>query len=263
VLDREITVANGGGSGGAGSGFGGGGSGTGGSGSNGVGGLSGSSFLGTANGTGASAQATLTARWHRTSQSRLVATYGAAASIEGRLTAPGGAPIAGATIDLSTTAAYEGAKATAMAGARTDSAGRFKIAIAHGASSRTIRLSYRASTVGAVVATRTLTLEVHAGITLVVAPRTASVGSTIAFAGALHGAPIPAGGKQLVLEARSRGGAWVQFRVVRTDRHGRFRSSYRFRLPGPVSYQFRVLSGYEPDFPFLTGTSNVVGVLER
>ncbi len=34
-------------------------------------------------------------------------------------------------------------------------------------------------------------------------------------------------------------------------------------LPGPVTYRFRVLSRYEADFPFLAGTSNVVGVYER
>ena len=78
----------------------------------------------------------------------------------------------------------------------------------------------------------------------------------------ISGAPIPPGGKQLVLEASS-GGEWVQFDTISTGAKGRFRSSYRFKFPGPVTYRFRILSRYEADLTFLGGTSNVVGVHER
>jgi hypothetical protein len=105
-------------------------------------------------------------------------------------------------------------------------------------------------------------LSVHAGIALKIAPRSASVGRKIFFSGVLHGAPIPEGGKQLVLEARS-GGEWIQFDTIRTNARGRYRATYRFKFPGPVTYQFRVLSRYEADFPFLDGTSNVVAVHEH
>jgi hypothetical protein len=44
---------------------------------------------------------------------------------------------------------------------------------------------------------------------------------------------------------------------------GRFRFAYRFRLPGPVRYQFRVLCEAEADYPFATGGSNVVRIFER
>jgi hypothetical protein len=40
-------------------------------------------------------------------------------------------------------------------------------------------------------------------------------------------------------------------------------ATHHFTFPGPVRYQFRVLCEREADFPFLTGTSNVVRVLER
>jgi hypothetical protein len=78
----------------------------------------------------------------------------------------------------------------------------------------------------------------------------------------LHGAPIPPGGKQLVLEASS-GGGWVQFDTIATDAKGRYRASYRFKFPGPVHYQFRVVCKHEADFPFLAGISNHVHVWER
>lgn len=78
----------------------------------------------------------------------------------------------------------------------------------------------------------------------------------------LHGAPIPPGGKQLVLEASS-GGEWIQFDTISTTAKGRYRASHRFKFPGPATYRFRVLSRHEADFPFLAGVSNVVGVYER
>ena len=65
-----------------------------------------------------------------------------------------------------------------------------------------------------------------------------------------------------MLEARSPGGPWIEFHVIRTRPGGRFAYLYRFRLPGPAHYQFRVLSEAEADFPFAAGASNVVGVFE-
>jgi hypothetical protein len=108
-----------------------------------------------------------------------------------------------------------------------------------------------------------LTLTVTAGVALTITPRTASVGRRIYFKGRLLGGPIPRYGKPLVLEARSRGGAWIEFNVIRADSHGRFHATYRFKFPGPASYQFRVLSERESDYPFATGLSRVVGVSER
>ncbi len=109
------------------------------------------------------------------------------------------------------------------------------------------------------------TLSVRAGLTLSIAPRVARAEGDIRFAGRLLGGPVPAGGKQVVLEARSPGGRWLEFHVIRgrSGDGGRFHFTYRFRLPGPVKYQFRVLSEAEADYPFATGSSNVVGVYEQ
>jgi hypothetical protein len=94
-------------------------------------------------------------------------------------------------------------------------------------------------------------------------PRTTSVGRSIYFKGVLHGTPLPAGGKQLVLEARSPGDKWIEFDTISTGAKGRYHASYRFKFPGPARYQFRVVSKYEAAFPFAEGASNVVGVRER
>ncbi len=233
VLDRNITVANPG-------------------------------VPGPPNGTNASAQATLAASWKGTRKERLTSSYGRAQTVLGRLTGPGGVPIGGALIDETATPEYAGAKPLAMASPRTGPDGRFEVRVARGASSRTLVFAYRAHIGDALpVATRTLRLGVRAGVSLRVAPRTARVGRSIFFKGVLKGGPPPAGGKQLVLEARSAGGEWIEFDVIRTKAHGRFRASYRFKFPGPASYQFRVLCKQEADFPFLEAASNVVRVRER
>ncbi len=56
-----------------------------------------------------------------------------------------------------------------------------------------------------------------------------------------------------MLEARSPGSPWIEFKVVRTDAHGRYRASYRFKFAGPANYRFRARSEAESDFPFAGG----------
>jgi hypothetical protein len=290
VLDRKITVANSaapaggtGGSGANGSGSGTNGSGTNGDGSSGAGGpgaggsaTSGAGVaggaavaaaaLGAANGTSASDQATLTAIWRGHTGERLGGGYGSARTVEGRLTAPGGTPIADAQIEVSALPSYAGAKAHALPAPRTGAAGRWSLVLPRGSSSEVLRFAYR-SQLGAAapVATRSLTLSVRAGVELGIAPRVAAADGEIRFGGRLLGGPVPAGGKQLVLEARSLGGRWVEFHVIRahSGAGGRFHYAYRFHLPGPVRYQFRVRCETEADYPFAAGSSNVVRVYER
>ncbi len=220
---------------------------------------------GPANGANASEDATLTARWAGTASAQLTSNYRHPHPlvITGRLTGPNGTPITGAMIDLTATPAYEGARPLTMPSPRTGADGDFRVSLPGGLSSRTLRLTYRSHVNDKVPATtRTLTLEVRAAIRLSIAPHVAVVQQRIFFTGVLHGGPIPHGGKQLVLEAQSASGSWLEFDVIRTDSHGRFHASHRFKYPGPATYRFRVLSKYEADFPFVAGASNTVEVDE-
>jgi hypothetical protein len=216
------------------------------------------------NGTNASTQAAMSVRWSATRRTTLLSGYGHSQVVTGRLTGPGGAPIVGAAIDVRAMPAYAGAGPVVMSSPHTDSAGRFSVRLPRGVSSRTLDFAYRAHVGDALpVVTRTLQLRVRAGVALRVSPHTTSVGSTISFRGRLLGGPVPRGGKQLVLEARSPGSAWIEFKVVHTDAHGRYRSSYRFKFPGPANYSFRARSELESDYPYAPGASNVVHVHER
>ncbi len=220
------------------------------------------------NGTGASAGATLHVRWSATAHTALAGASAHAQTAVGQLTAPSGAPIAGALVRVLSTPSYEGAHTHTLAPVRTASDGSFRVRLPAGTPSSRITFAYSASTASVVPnVTAVLTLAVSANLVLRVTPRTSRAGGTIVFTGTLRGAHLPPGGKTLVLEARADGAGshslWRQFQVLTTRVGGRFRASYRFRLPGPITYQFRAVSPAEADFPYAAGASNVVRVLER
>jgi hypothetical protein len=258
VLDRTITVANRPAAGTQGPANGANGT----NGANGANGTNGQA--GQPNGVVASSQAILTVQWTGTKNERLTSSYSRMNTIVGRLTAPSGVPIVGAQIDLVAGPSYTGARPVTMTSPRTGSDGTFSVRLPGGTRSETLHFAYR-SRLGDVVpvATRTLTLSVRAGIALSIRPRLASVGRSIVFRGQLLGGSIPRGGKQLVLEARSTRGSWLEFNVIRANARGLYRASYRFKFPGPIRYQFRVVSEPEADYPFAAGSSNVVAVRER
>jgi hypothetical protein len=219
---------------------------------------------GPVNGIQASDQAALQARWSRGSRPLLISRYGRRRQVNGRLTAPGGHGIAGAAVEVTATPSYPGAAPIDEGVTHTRPDGSWTFNVAGNTPSLTLSFRYR-SHVGdsQPVATRTLQLAVRAGLTLSIRPHVAAAGHHITFRGQLLGGPVPPGGKQLVLEARQPGGSWIQFRVIRTGARGRYQASYRFHFPGPVFYQFRVLSKFEAAFPYIAGTSRVVGVFER
>jgi hypothetical protein len=215
------------------------------------------------NGTNASPQAALAVAWKATRHARLTSAFGAAHTVVGRLTGADGMPIGAAQVDVLSTLDYAGAVTAAMPSVTTAADGDFTLYLPAGTSSRTLRFEYSAEVGSQPVVTRALALSVRAGVALSVAPHTVSVGRSIYFSGRLRGGPVPTGGKLLVLEARSPGGTWLEFDVVRSDARGRFHASYRFKFPGPADYQFRALCEAEADYPFATGASKVVGVFER
>ena len=215
------------------------------------------------NGTNASSQATLSVRWTATRGDRLVSRYDHAETILGRLAGTNGVPIAAAQVSVLSRAEYAGAQTAAMTSVRTDSNGRFTLRLPAGSPSRTLRFEYSAQVGSPPVVTKALILSVRAGVSLSIAPRIAHLGGSIYFSGRLRGGPIPSGGKLLVLEARSPGGAWLEFNVIRSGTRGRFHASYRFKFAGPARYQFRVLCEAEADYPYAAGASRVVTVFER
>ena len=216
------------------------------------------------NGTNASPSARLSVRWSTTAHTSLSAPYGHSHTLHGRLTTPDGSPIGGATLQALYTPTYQGASPRSLGSVHTATDGSYQVRVPPAVPSSRIMLAYSShSGQPSPDVTATLTLTVPASLSLRVTPTVSHVGGTIAFTGTLHGSPLPHGGKQLVLEAHAPGGPWRQFRVLSTLAHGRFRSTYRFRLPGPIAYEFRATSPHEADFPYAAGVSKVVRVRER
>jgi hypothetical protein len=216
------------------------------------------------NGTNATPQAGLRVRWSATARSSLAGVYGRAQGISGRLTTPAGTPIGGAAVQVFDTPLYEQAPTRALGTARTAANGSFSFRTPASTPSASLTFAYSAQ-LGAPApsVTASLQLRIPASLSLKIAPRTTQRGGRIVFSGKLRGAPLPPGGKQLVLEARTLSGQWRQFQTLSTGPGGSYRASYRFRLAGPIDYQFRAVSMHEADFPYATGASNVVRVHER
>lgn len=216
------------------------------------------------NGTNANQQAALQVRWSATAKAALTGSYGRAQNVSGRLTAPTGAPIGGAVVQVFDTQAYERAPTRPLGTARTAANGSFSFRVPATTPSARLTFAYSAQPgAPAPSVTGSLQLKVPASLSLKIAPRTTGRGGRIVFSGKLRGLQLPPGGKQLVLEARTLHGRWRQFQVVSTGKGGVYRATYRFRLAGPIDYKFRVVSQQEADFPYGEGASNVVLVHER
>jgi hypothetical protein len=216
------------------------------------------------NGTNAGPQPALRVRWRATTKAALAGSYGRAETVSGRLTAPTGAPIGGAVVQVFDTPAYERAPMRALGTAMTRANGSFDFRIPASTPSAGLTFAYSAQ-LGAPApsVTATLQLRIPASLSLKITPRTTRRGGRILFSGKLQGAPLPPGGKQLVLEARTLSGQWRQFQTLSTGSKGSYRATYRFRLAGPIDYKFRAVSQQEADFPYVKGASNVVLVHER
>jgi hypothetical protein len=216
------------------------------------------------NGTNATQAAGLRVRWSVTAKAGLAGRYGRAETVSGGLMTPAGTPIGGAVVQVFDTPSYERAPTRTLGTARTAANGVFSFRVPASTPSARLTFAYSAQ-LGAPApsVTALLQLTVPASLSLKVTPRTTQEGGRIVFSGKLRGAPLPPGGKQLVLEARTLMGPWRQFQTLSTGLGGSYRASYRFRLAGPIDYQFRAVSRQEADFPYGEGASNVVLVHER
>ena len=119
---------------------------------------------------------------HRTSAT---VSYRQRRTIEGRLSAPDGQPIAAAVLDVSARALRPASATRTIGTVVTDRQGRFRFQPPRG-SSREIRIGYRAYTLDdAPAAAATLNLNVKAALSLSVSPTRVRNGSVATFKGSL------------------------------------------------------------------------------
>lgn len=202
----------------------------------------------------------LITRGHRTRIASTVRTrFGHSTLLRGRLTAPGGNPIAGTDIEVWQRIALAGTQFERLGSMRTGREGRFKFRIAAGAN-RVVRFRYPGTPLRR-GATRDVRVGVPAASTIRVSPRTAVNGEYATFRGRLRGRPIPTGGKLVELQVftRRRWRTFAQPRAAASS--GRWRYDYRFEaVRGRATFKFRARIRREANYPFELGTSRRVRV---
>lgn len=217
------------------------------------------------NGVHSSPNAKIVAGFTKAMKTRRITTFKAAKTVEGKLiNTETNEPIGNALVDIRALLPLKGAQDTDVDIVKTKEDGTFQFTLPAGVSSRKLSFIYRPWLNQTYEAARSeVDLAVKAGLTLKVNPRKSAVGKKIFFSGKLLGGPFPDRGKQIVLQARSAGSGWLTFRVLRTKKNGTFRTAYRFKQPGRITYKFRALSRYEAAYPYLLGYSPSVKVKKQ
>jgi len=210
------------------------------------------------NGDRCSATARITIKAGTKGSQTIAVRYGGRAHIVGRLLAPNGDPIAGATIDVVAARDNGAARSAIRATARTDAAGEFSYDTPAGMSGA-VAFSYRMHLDSTDEAARyEVRVRVMAGVRLAVSPTRTRNKHSVTFTGRVLGSPR--GHRKLVELQAFSDGRWVTFATTRS-RNGRYRYSYRFeRTFSRQTYRFRAVVRSETGWPYLTGSSNRVYV---
>jgi hypothetical protein len=197
----------------------------------------------------------------RARRGRVTIRNGHGARLKGRFTLMRGAPIRGALVVATTAISRRGAPAKALARRTTGRRGGFTLHIPKGPG-RVLRLS-SPGIGGALGAVGRLSIRVPARSSIRASRRTLSGPGTVRFSGRVRslGAGFPTRGVVLALQGRE-DGRWRTFEDLRTNRHGRWSRTHRFRgVPG--TYPIRVRIRRQARFPFVLGYSRAVRIRIR
>jgi hypothetical protein len=208
---------------------------------------------GSPNGTGASAEAKLTA-FDAATESRSIRTrYGKTVTISGRLLTPGGKPISGARLEVLEQELRPGAGFVKRGEILSGEDGRFTYIMPVG-TSRVVRVGYRAR-VGDDEYARTtnVTVRVVAAVRFSLSAKNLRNGQTLRYTGKVLG---PRTGHRFVeVQVRS-GKAWQVVCSVRTDAKGAFACAHRFRRThARTTYVFRTRLRQQSGMPYEAAVS--------
>lgn len=196
----------------------------------------------------------IVAGFRGSSRSTLTVNYGRRVSLRGRLTQGSQAVAAGTQIEVLERLDRRGAPERSSRKVMTKADGSFSLGLATSRPSRKIRLAYRPVGGGRVVS-KTLRLRVRAHSSI----RATLQGRVVRFRGRVLGAPFPKAGKRVQMEGRSPGSAWTPFKILRTDKQGRFSGTYRLRVRRPgVVLKVRAVVPSEVGYGYLGSRSRAV-----
>jgi hypothetical protein len=184
--------------------------------------------------------------------------HGRRHAIVGRLTDASGAGIGDARVGAAWRVAGRGW--VARPGVTTGSDGRFTYLLPPGPS-RAVRFTYFAfSDSRTVELSNVVRVDVRAPLTIAADARRVSGPRVVRLDGRVGGGTIPRAGALVMLQGFQRGWGWRTFRTVRTDRRGRWSTSYRFRL-NSGRFGFRAVMPRQSNVPFVEATSKAVFVV--
>jgi hypothetical protein len=214
-----------------------------------------------ANGSGATAHARIEAAFKRAdgrTAHRILVRSGRRIGIVGRLTDASGAGI----VDARVGAAWRivGRDWVARPGVRTGPDGRFVYVLPPGPS-RDVRFTYFAfSDSRAVELSNVVRVDARAALTIQADRRDVSGDRVVRLSGRVGAGPIPRAGLVVTLQGFQTGWGWRTFRTVRTDRRGRWSTTYRFRS-SRGRFGFRAIVPRQGRFPFASSRSSGVFVV--
>jgi hypothetical protein len=187
--------------------------------------------------------------------------FGTGVRLAGRLTTPGGNPLANTEVQVFARDDVSGAPFRTLGNVTTSASGRLTFRVPPGPS-RILRFRYPGT---ATVRSTTVDVEVQvrAFSSMRVSRGRLTNGEAVTFRGRVRSGPLPETGKLIALQVLVRG-HWRTFATVRADSSGRWRRRYRFQATtGVVVYRFRALIPREASYPYATGASRRVRVTVR
>jgi hypothetical protein len=189
------------------------------------------------------------------------AGYGDPIPVRGRLTLPGGNPLAGVDVDIFEQTDLPGEPWRRIGVVHTDGKGRLAYRALTGPSRR-LRFVYPGTAL-IQPQSRVIRIRVQAKTSFGVNRSHVVNGDEVLFRGRVRGR-LPQRGKLLQLQAYSRAG-WRTFATPRASRRShRWRYPYRFSATrGVVRYRFRAVVPSEAGFPFIRGASRSLHVTVR
>lgn len=188
----------------------------------------------------------------------LTIPFGAPALLSGRLTRADGAGIADRRLRIVSRPSRGALAPVATISAVTGDHGGFELRVPPGPSRR-LAVGFPGDGGLEPASRQKLELRVRSGVSLKAAPRSLRTGQTVHLSGRVssRGAPVPRRGKLIAiqyLEAATH--RWRPVLVTRSDHHGRFHASYRFRYVSDIaSIQLRATALAEERWPFAPGSS--------
>jgi hypothetical protein len=200
-------------------------------------------------------------KYRRVFTSDIKVKYRGRATVAGTLTTTAGAPVAGGTLDVISTANAAGQSPRVIAAVRSSASGAFAYRLPAGTSRKvTFRFrglgQYRRST-------GSVQIRVPAAAKLKSSKRRVRNGQSVLFRGQVLSKPVPARGKVVDLQVFYRK-KWRTFGAPRAGRSGRFKFRYRFEATRrTTAYKFRARVRAESAYPYELGYSKTVRVLVR